>query len=328
MSLNKMSDGNNFGLNDNYTYHEIFLDSLDCDSSTDSYFASTDWPLFQLATPIPNLAAIKIIEIQIPFSFYVFNNSNNTFLLSEQGGVTNAVVTIPIGNYNSTTLATQLATSLNAAGSTTYTVTFSGAASTPSTGKFSISSAAGAGNPFTLTFGANADDTGAKNPRLFLGFNGGANVSDSVTPTLVAPNVALISGPNYLYLNSKFLGPATTTLLPRGAVSLGSGTAGPQLAKIPINVQPGGTIYWQDPNPLMWFPLHNMTLLTQFDLYITVGNLATPSVTRLNGLSFSVKLGLLSNNQILTKQQGSDAGFPKSAVMLPRKRVLPGITNY
>lgn len=311
-----MSEGTNYGLNENYRYYEIYLDSLDADSSTDAYFDKTDWPLFSLATPIQNLAALKILEVQIPFSFYVFNNSNNTFLLTDST-VTNAVVTIPIGNYSTNTMIDQLKISLELVSGNTYTITYSGMGETPSTQKFKIVSSDNTG--FSFIFGT-AIDTGITNPRLFLGFDAGINASTG--NTLNAPNVALVSGPNYLYLNSKFLGPPCTNLLPRGAVNLGAGTAGPQLAKIPINVQPGGVIYWNDENPLMWFPLENLNLISQFDLYITVGNNNRPSVTRLNGLSFSVKLGLLQNKEIVDKIQGQGGGYPGSSLSVPRKRVL------
>lgn len=49
----------NYGLNQNYKYYEIELDSLDALTSNDGGFASTDWPLFQIATPISNIAAMK-----------------------------------------------------------------------------------------------------------------------------------------------------------------------------------------------------------------------------------------------------------------------------
>jgi hypothetical protein len=313
-----MDDSTNFGLNENFRYYEIYLDSLDATSKYDVSQTSLDWPLFQLATPIPGLAAMKILEVQIPFSFYIINSSNNTFLLTESNGVTNATVTIPPGNYSSDTLTSQFETSLNAASTFTYTVTFAGFTSTPNTGKFLISSNQGGTETFSLIFG-NADDTGTTNPRLYLGFPAGTTTSNT-SQALLAPNAALISGPNYLYLNSRSLGPLISALLPQGAVNLGKGSSGPQLAKIPINVQPGGVIYWCDPNPLMWFSLENLGLLNQLDFYITIGNNATPIVTQLNGLSFSIKMGLLQNNQTVDKLQGSSSKYPASTISLPRKR--------
>jgi hypothetical protein len=314
-------EGTNFGLNQDFRYYEFFFDSLDCQSSAEQGFAPQDWPLYQMATPVSNLAALKILEVQIPFSFYIFNSDNNRFLLTESNGVTNVNVFIPVGNYSAATLASALKLALDtSSGVFTYTVTFAGQASVPNTGKFTISSNQGGTNTFSLTFGT-AGDGGVTNPRLFIGFNAGVNTS-STSQVLTAPNAALVSGPNYLYLNSKQIGPIMTCLLPRGAVNLGNGTAGPQMCKIPINVQPGGIIYWQDPDPLKWFSLENLNLLSQLDLYITIGNNDTPRCTALNGLSFSVKLGILQNNSSYDSQQGPSGGFPGSTVMnAPRKRV-------
>lgn len=39
-----MSDGDNFGLNDNYDYFELELDSLDNSGSMSGTAAPTDWP--------------------------------------------------------------------------------------------------------------------------------------------------------------------------------------------------------------------------------------------------------------------------------------------
>ena len=309
----------NYGLNDHLIYYEIFLDSYDCIAAADSSYLKTDWPMFQLTTPIPNLAAIKILEVQIPFSFYIFNSSNNTFLLTDTY-VTNAVVTIPVGNYNSTTLAAQLAASLmSASPAVTYTVTFSGSSSQPNTGKFTISNNTGSTSVFSLIFGTTGD-LGLTNPRLFLGFPAGTTTSGT-NQVLNAPYAANIAGPNYLYLNSRTFGTTISTVLPGGAVSLGAGSIGPQIAKIPINVQPGGVIYWMDVDPQKWFSLENLPLLTQFDMYITIGNNATPTVTSLNGLNFSVKMGLLRNKMQIDQLQGQGGMYPASSLSMPRGRV-------
>lgn len=309
-----MADGgiDNFGLNPHYKYYEFELDSLDASVATDTSYSSLDWPTYQLATPVPNLAAIKILEVQIPFSFYTINSSNNTFTLTDTTPLTNAVITIPVGNYNTTTLMTVLTTALNAVGSAgSYSITYAAA-----TGLFTFVKTGGAS--FTFTFGTTGD-LGATNPRFNLGFNAGANTTAS--NTLTAPNVANVSGPNYLYLNSRAFGAQLNLLLPRGAVQLGSGTNGPQIAKIPINVQPGGVIYWSDPDPQKWFTFEDLPLLPQFDFYLTVGNNATPLVTSLNGLSFSVKMGILQNEKLSSTLQGAFNGMPSSTIIGGNKRM-------
>lgn len=302
-------EGDNYGLNKNYKYYEIQLDSLDVSEANDAGFLKTDWPLFKLTTPIPNIAAIKILEVQIPFSWYVINTGNCTFQITD--AVNTRTVTIPIGNYSATSLATQLGTSLGAG----YSVTASTQTSTPNTGKFSITG----GGPFSLIFG-DSNDTGVTNPRLVLGFPAGTTTS-GLGSTIVAPYVYQVTGPDYIYLNSRSFGTTLTTVLPGGAVNLGSGSIGPQITKIPVTVQPGGILYWQDPAPLYWMNFENLPLLTQFDLYLTLGNNALGTVLSLNGLSFSLKLGLLQTINENVQQQGPSGFFPGSTVMQGRKRV-------
>lgn len=300
MLVIKMAEqGDNFGLNENYDYWEIYLDSNDASLAYTNNFYYTDWPLFQFATPIPNLAAMKIIEVQIPFTWYTVNEYNYQFLLTE--GATTVTVTLPVGNYNSTSLGTALATALSLVSPTiaTYTVSFSGQNSVPNTGKFTIIN--GNSTPFTLTFGG-PDDLGSTNPRFVLGMAEATNTS-SLSGVLVAPRAANIAGPNYLYLNSRSIGTILKNVLPLGAEALGAGSIGPQLAKIPVNVQPGGVIYWSDPDPQKWFALENLALLPQMDMYITVGNSDQGQCTSLNGVPFSVKLALLTNKSISTKQK-------------------------
>src|SRR6476659_1249913 len=106
------------------SYHEFSFDSLDAVSPANSGYARTDWPMFMMNRPLSNIGAMKILEVQIPFSYYAFNSTNNTFVLNEIGGGS-GLVTIPVGNYTTTTLAAAMGAALTAAGSATYTVTYS-----------------------------------------------------------------------------------------------------------------------------------------------------------------------------------------------------------
>lgn len=247
---------------------------------------------------LTQIAAIKVLEVQIPFSFYVFNTSNNTFYFSEPGSPA-VLVTIPVGNYTTTTMSAMLATLLTAASphARTYVVTFSGLGVGPTTGKFTISNTSML-STFTLTFGV-AGDSQNTNPSIFLGFNSGDNVSNA-SQVLEAPNVCLITGPNYLYVNSRNQGQLCNLYLPSGARNLGSGNQGPQMAKLPVNCQPGGVIYWSDPNPLMWFDLESMPNLANIDFYLTLGNTSGQTPLKLNGLGFSLKIGFLLNRMTLS----------------------------
>jgi hypothetical protein len=288
--------GNNYALNDSLRYYEFELDSLDASGSNLAGAASTDWPVFLLGgkQPLTNVAAIKILEVQIPFSWYVFcpentqPNANGTqWTLNETGGVTNAYPLITTGNYSGGAgLAAELQTALNAV-SSNYVVTYSSR-----TQKMTFTTSKAGVSAFTFSFGA-PTNSGNTNPRLYMGFPGGTTASSGLT--MVSPNVTLSSGPNYLYVNSSRLGSLTSLYLPQGAFNLGGGNAGPQLAKVPVTGNSGDIIYWQDPDPQKWFDLESLPLLNQVDFYLTLGNTTTQVPLRLNGLSFSLKLGIVTN---------------------------------
>lgn len=285
--------GTNFGLNDSLEYTEFEFDSEDAVEAYNQTYAYTDWPLYQLGKPLANVAALKILEAQIPFTYYIFNSSNNTFLLSESDGGGNVTVTIPVGNYTSTTILAALNTALNAvsANSHTYTTTYSDL-----TQKLTVTSNAGTTKTFTFTFGTGVDDPGYTNPMLWLGFAGGANTS-TTAQVLAAPYVIQLTGANYVYINSRSLGALVHLYLPgNGILNVAQGGAdGPQIAKVPITSQPGGVTYWQDPVPLMWFDVGNTQFGGNLDFYLTLGNAQFQVPLKLNGASFSLKLGLLTN---------------------------------
>jgi len=305
----------NYGLNPHYKYTELELDSLDAVISNDSQYTSTDWPVFTIASPLSSLSALKVLEVQIPFSFYVVNSSNNTFLMTDNL-VTDKVISIPEGNYTSTTLGVALVARLLVGSANGWTCTYSSLL-----GVFTFGNTSGAANTFTFKFGVSGD-SGATNPRFVMGFGSAGSYTSTTSQVLIAPNVASVGGPNYLYINSRAIGSSLPVLLPGGATQLGSGSSGPQIAKIPINVQPGGVIYWSDSDPQKWFSLDNLPILSQFDLYITIGNNAVPTVTQLNGLSFSVKLGLLQQSTLSAAQYGGSSNSPGATVVADfRKRM-------
>lgn len=285
---------NNYGLNDDYRYFEISLDSLDATSSTQAGIAATDWPWFEVAGkgPLQDVAAIKILEVQVPFSWYVFNSVNNTFIL-RIATLTDQVVTIPVGNYTAASLAVVLTDSINAAaGGVFYVVTYSGVRK-----KFLFTKTGGPGTEFTFVFGAPAGipgvqpNSGNRNPRLWLGFPPGNTTS--IGGIMEAPHCDLVSGPNYLYVNSNRIGSDVDMYLPQGAFNLGGGKAGPQLAKVSVDVNPGGIVTWKDPDPQKWFTFDQLQTLNAFDFYLSLGNTTSELPLKLNGLGFSLKLGVL-----------------------------------
>lgn len=286
-----------FGLDENFTYAEFYFDSLDTSQSLVSNSSTRDWPLFLLTKPLYNVAAVKILEVQIPFTWYVFNSFNNTFTLTEIIGAP-ATVTLPIGNYSTTSLIPILQTALNTASPNgyTYTVTFSGSSSSqPNTGKFTFTSSAG--TLFTFQF---AGTEGYVDPAMYLGFRGPLPFNSTAGGVLVAPNVANVTGPNYVYVQSRKLGSLCDSFLPVGSDKTGGGVTGSEVAKIPVNVQPGGIIYWQDPAPDMWFDLENLANFADVDFYLSLGNNSPQQPLQLNGSPFSLKLGVLKTKQSQT----------------------------
>lgn len=236
----------NFGLNEKLRYYEVALDSLDNSGSQGTQHSALNWPRFFLGgkAPFKNIAAVKVLEVQIPFSYYVFVEANRRFDLLEFGQP-RVTVTLPIGNYTITEMVTNLTTALNLVGVNTYVVTYD-----QNTQKLSFRNSSILDEPFSFDFGTPLD-SGNITPRLYLGFPPDETQSQTFISgpgnNLEAPGAALVTGPNYIYVNSLKLGQLCNMYLPKGAVNLGGGNAGPQMAKVPVNVQPGGIIYWQDP---------------------------------------------------------------------------------
>lgn len=283
------------GLDSQLRYYEFQLDSAAADYPMTNSTSIHDWPLFKIGgkKPLENIAGIKILEAQIPFSWYVFNSANNTFILTESGQADTLVV-IPPGNYTATQMLTALTTALNGASPTpfSYSVTFDSI-----TQKITIWNNAVATSPFAFNFSGRADIS----PRQLLGFPIGVTISQLFTATgtpkgnyLVSPFVISITGPNYLYVNSLKMGNLTDLFVPKGADTYTGGNGGPQMAKIPVDVQPGGTIIWQDPSPTMFFDLENLSTLSEIDFFLTLGN-NSQFPLQLNGQSFSLKVGILVN---------------------------------
>jgi hypothetical protein len=307
-----------FGITPDLKYFEFELDSNDATQAYTGNTAKTDWPLFKVGgkKPLENIAAMKIVEVEIPFTWYTLNSGNNTFLLRETNNplVNNAVVTLTwtprgstlvpaVGNFSASNMTGSYVAGVS--GLLNNSLTFASpngrtyqSSYDPITQKITIWDSTVGTTTFSLYFGGSADP-GNTNPRFLLGFDGDFNTNQTQTIAkgniLVAPNVIQITGPNYLYLNSQKLGNLTDLYLPSGAVNLFGGNSGPQIAKIPITADPGGVIFWKDPDVFKYFDLENLGSLTELDFYLTLGNLSTQIPLQLNGANFSVKLALLEN---------------------------------
>ena len=263
-----------------------------------------NWGRFRIAGdgPLTDVVGMKIIEAQIPASWYIFNEVNQNFYIDEVGftsGFPGTKVTVPIGNYTSASILPVLTAALNAASGVsgsgnTWTVTFNQAlytiTFTASTTDFTFRFGAGYGlrdaNGFPI-----APNSGNKNPRLWLGFPPGD--TSSTSKIINSPYVVNLSGPPYIYINSSGLGPSVHGYLPEGAINLGKGQSGPQMAKIPVTSNSDGWIFWQDPQPQMFFELSQPMTITEIDFYLTLGGLTAENPLNLRGGIFSFKLAVL-----------------------------------
>jgi hypothetical protein len=300
---------NNFGLNDTYDYIEISIDSLDASFSFDSNSLKTDTPVFGVGGkgPIEKIKALKIISLQVPYTWYNINSINNRFGLYENGIFSN-IVEIMVGTYTPILLKTSLENALNLA--TTNNLKYYVSIDSLSN-KFIITSftntlqspVANTTIPFYFKFGE-INDFGNNNPRISLGF-GPSNSNQSTilnsvigTNTLntfaIIPPYAMNIDRLYIYVNSLKIGTDMNFYLPLGAQNLGGGKNGPQLCKIPIgNCLPGDTIVYTDPDPQKWFAYDLLQSLSFFDLFFSLGNSSIYPALSLNGRSFSAKIGIL-----------------------------------
>lgn len=115
-------------MNEDKDYYELYLDSGSYDTG------DRNNPGFHISPPIKNCSGIKLVGATIPFTWYVFNNYNNTFSLTENVGQyeydtgvyetkdVSYSLTITPGNYNSTTILTELDTILASQGNFVYTI--------------------------------------------------------------------------------------------------------------------------------------------------------------------------------------------------------------
>ena len=257
-------------------YYELTLDSAQASISRNST-NPLNWPSFPLTTSILKVRGFKILEAQIPFSFNSINATNNTFQIrpfsNPNSPIGPYVFTIPPGNYGIDSLLIVL----NAVDSP-YTV-------------FSYSQTT---NLFTV------QRNDLINPNFYLdfpdsllagmiGFNKGTTQSSS--STIVAPQVSSLTGSFSVYINSKELGPLINFYTPDSSTAVFKSS---KIGKIPLNGAAGTVTYWQDTNPFGWFDLRGKKLASFVDFYLTI--LGSDIPLDLNGKSFSLKIGLLTEN--------------------------------
>lgn len=272
------------------SYYEINLDSRDATSTADAAYSSLDYPLFELGgkLPLQRIAYMKILSASIPFSYYVINTENNTFTLTDTSGV--FLITLKPGTYSSTSMATELTTKLTASASTfTYTATFDS-----DDQSFSIVNGSVLSLLFTFTFSGLRTSIAPN-----LGFSTGVNTSQTHTASTgnqLKGSATQLLGASFLYVNSNTVGNDVGMFLPKGSLAFANG--GPQMTVVPTQGVYGDDIHYVDPCPQQWFDMQGMDSLTKMDMFITDGD--TLAITKFNGKSFSVKIGLMLQNESQT----------------------------
>ena len=266
------------------TYYEIILDGEDATSTYNNQFTALDYPSFEVAGKIPlsRIAYMKVLEVTIPYTYYVINSVNGSFTLTDTSG--SFTVTIAPGTYTPAAIVTELIAKINATPTTfVYGVTFNATNQT----LFFVNNA-GVSSPFTITFSIGRDTLGR-----VLGFSAGPQVSQTflvADGNRLTGSVTQLGGENYLYVNSNAVGGLMDLFLPRGSLRFGNG--GPQMAAVPRDTKTfGEPIHWIDPCPQKWFDMAEMTSLSKMDIFITDG--PNGDILKFNGKSFMIKVGVL-----------------------------------
>lgn len=98
---------------------QIFLNSKTADKYYDGYTSNCLFNLPPLIFPRAKAMYVSVQSASIPYSFYNVDGFNDTLIYSVSGG-SNQVITIPQGNYNTTTLRNYLLSVM-----TGFTITYS-----------------------------------------------------------------------------------------------------------------------------------------------------------------------------------------------------------
>lgn len=283
--------------NDEFKYNEVIADSRLALRSGSASTNPLNNPIFDL-DDVKNLVGFKIIEAEVPFTFYVLDSSNNTFVLKEylQNPVT---VVLPTGNWTVTEMLGingVLGKALTSASLSLwiYTVELD-----PGQGKFIVYNQNTIVNPVPTNAAFSLDFSAKIGPDELLGFRKQEETSTVFSLVkgygLKAPFTFNLTGPNYLNINSVKFGSLITLNFP--------GKSGPAVSRMQFTSLPGQVNFWRDPDTAHYFNLEQLRSLDEFDLYLTFGASETP--LDLNGQSWSCKIGLftLSKDHLVKRKR-------------------------
>lgn len=305
-------------LDPDYEYHEFYLDSNDATTPYDASVSQLNWPMFNLQTPLQNIASLKILEAQIPMSYCVTKGGEIRFIMYNATKTATKTVTIILpttGNPSGAQIASYISGELALVAnqptalsgwndvSQTYLICTFVPSSSSSTGlpyfsfdtnDHSKGNALQSNQDFQIViYDQRSEDVmgipiGTTNCTNY-GVVGSGN--SMARKFFKSPRPSLITGAPYIYISSNSVGNLCKTNLPAGAALLGNGVSSPQVAKVAVNqaVQGQWLLYTDDHNN--WFDVDNIASLSQIDFYCQLGNYG--DYIDFQGLPFSLKLGVM-----------------------------------
>jgi hypothetical protein len=184
----------------------IFIDSKDKTSGSTENFE------IKLEKKIDRVLSVEIVSVEIPYSFYTINSSNNIFKFTDNTP-TIYTVTITPGNYDAITFASTLQTAMNllmAGFTVSYSIT---------TYKLSFSNA----SQFNILYSTST-----------IAEPIGLTADSTLTTSFTCQGTINLSGPNYIVIESTalsnprvtkaFLSSAPSSAIYKMVVSTGPGT--------------------------------------------------------------------------------------------------------
>jgi len=157
--------------------------------------------VLNLSQPITNVTKIKLVDVSIPMSWYVFSGDYGTNYVDISSNGTQSTLTIAEGNYDSSTIITALN---NAATTASLSIVFS---YNSINGKISVVNNTGNTIQINWYYPINTGSCGYSqgqkmdyNLGWLLGFRERSNlVSDGIT--LTAPSILNVKGFDYLFIS-------------------------------------------------------------------------------------------------------------------------------
>lgn len=241
------------------SYRQLYL------NSADFYTGSTNNPTFSFNHELSDFDYIKLEEVIVPFTYYVFSSPSNVSCT-----INGVNVVWPAGNYTPSEWIAVVVPQVVG-----LSITYSGI-----TGKMTFTHTT---NPVVITFSA------SQQAFDLLGLRAGTNTNG--TTTFVTPDVCRFAGPNFLYLRSSI---ASTFNRDELYYSQQSQQVVPYpnniLAAIPVTVGRYEVSFYT--SNVQSFLEWNSITDKKFDMYFTLGN--RTEVVDFNGHTFQLFFGIMS----------------------------------